>query len=174
MSESTKLAPRGSSGLYHNSTPEKDRQITAMVTSAAERLVKRPEKCSFDDFKAIQKRTENYVKECAVISKLPSVKGLCGALGISTRTFYNWVNKHPQHPTTEYLEMTKDIFADLLEEAGLNNAVNNISSIFILKSQHQYQETSNISLQAVPYSPLGEPKTITEIQAAIDNDIVDD
>lgn len=174
MSEKTKLAPRGSTGLYHNSTPEKDRQITAIVTSGAERLIKRPKKCNIDDTNAVIKRTEEYVMECAAISKLPSVKGLCGALGICSKTFYNWLNNHPKHPTTEYLEMTKDIFADLLEEAGLNNAVNNISSIFILKSQHQYQETSNISLQAIPYDPLGEPKTITEIQAAIDSDIVDD
>jgi hypothetical protein len=174
LSKETKLAPRGSSGLYHNSTPEKDRQITAIVTSGAERLIKRPDKCNIDDTKTVIKRTEAYVKECAQISKLPSVKGLCGALGISSRTFYNWINNHPKHPTTEYLELTKDIFADLLEEAGLNNAVNNISSIFILKSQHQYQETSNISLQAVPYEPLGEPKTLTEIQALIDDDIVED
>ena len=174
MSDRTKLAPRGSTGLYHNSTPDKDRQITAIVTSGAERLIRQPKRCNIDDFEAVKERTEAYVMECASISKLPSVKGLCGALGICSKTFYNWINNHPSHPTTEYLERAKDVFADLLEEAGLNNAVNNISSIFILKSQHQYQETSNISLQAVPYNPLGEPKTIQEIQALIDSDMVDD
>lgn len=174
MSKDNKLAPRGSTGLYHNSNPEKDRQITAIVSDGAERLSTMPKKCNIDNTTEVIKRTENYVQQCAAISKLPSIKGLCVALGISSRTFYNWINQHPSHPTTEYLELAKDIFADLLEEAGLNNAVNNISSIFILKSQHQYQETNNITLQAMPTAPLGEPKTIIEIQNAIDSDIVEE
>ncbi len=176
MSENkTKLAPRGSSGLYHNSTPEKDRQIQAIVNSGAKRLTRKITRCEIDDLETIKRRTEAYVAECAKISKLPSVKGLCGALGICSKTFYNWLIHNPRHPTTYYLEMVKDIFADLLEEAGLNNAVNNISSIFILKSQHQYQETHNIHLHALTNNDaLGEPKTPEEIQAAIDSDIVED
>lgn len=169
-----KLAPRGSSGLYHNTTPEKDRQLTAIVTSGAERLQNMPKKCRIDDTKEVIKRTETYVKECAAISKLPSIKGLCVCLGIASRTYYQWLKDHPNHPTTEYLELTRDIFADLLEEAGLNNAVNNISSIFILKSQHHYQESNNITLQAIPSTPLGEPKTLVEIQSAIDSDVVEE
>ena len=53
------------------------------------------------------------------------------------------------------------------------NAVNNISAMFILKTQHDYVEATKVVLEP-SQSLLGQPKSVEEIASYIDADIVED
>jgi len=53
------------------------------------------------------------------------------------------------------------------------NAVNNISAMFILKTQHDYVEATKVVLEP-SHALLGNPKSVEEIASYIDADIVED
>ena len=71
----------------------------------------------------------------------------------------------------QYLNLIKDAIKDNLEQAALTNSVNNISAMFILKSQYDYVETQKQIIEHV--NPLGEQKSADEILTVIDADIVE-
>ena len=67
----------------------------------------------------------------------------------------------------------RDAIKDNLEQAALVNAVNNISAMFILKTQHDYVEATKVYVEPTN-SVLGQPKSPEEIASFIDADIVED
>ena len=71
------------------------------------------------------------------------------------------------------MDKIKDAIKDNLEQAALINAVNNISAMFILKSQYDYVETTKVVVEPSD-TLLGKPKTIEEIQTFVDADIVEE
>ena len=75
--------------------------------------------------------------------------------------------------TGRFLERVRDAIKDNLEQAALINAVNNISAMFILKTQHDYVEATKVILEPSE-SLLGQPKSPEEIVEYIDADIVED
>jgi hypothetical protein len=49
-------------------------------------------------------------------------------------------------PEGTYVDQIRDAIKDNLEQAALVNAVNNISAMFILKTQHDYVEATKVVL----------------------------
>jgi hypothetical protein len=115
--------------------------------------------------------TREYFEFCQTHGTMPSFRRLANWYGYSYRTLYKRINQNS--PEGIYLDQIKDAIKDNLEQAALVNAVNNISAMFILKSQYDYVETTKHVIEPSE-SLLGQPKSPEEIADYIDADIVDD
>jgi hypothetical protein len=112
-----------------------------------------------------------YFDFCAANGIMPSMRRLANWYGYSYQRLYQLVEK--QSPEGIYLDQIRDAIKDNLEQAALVNAVNNISAMFILKTQHDYVEATKVVLEP-SQSLLGQPKSPEEIATYIDADIVED
>ncbi|MBR4123760.1 MAG: hypothetical protein IKT93_05020 [Clostridia bacterium] len=115
--------------------------------------------------------TRGYFDFCKERGIMPSFRRLSNWYGYSYRQLYKIIDK--QSPEGIYLDQIRDAIKDNLEQAALVNAVNNISAMFILKSQYDYVEATKVILEPSE-SLLGQPKTPEEIANYIDADIVED
>ena len=102
---------------------------------------------------------------------MPSMRRPANWYGYSYQRLYQLIDK--QTPEGRYLDQIRDAIKDNLEQAALVNAVNNISAMFILKTQHDYVEATKHIIEPSE-SLLGQPKTVEEIADYIDADIVED
>ena len=112
-----------------------------------------------------------YFDYCAQNGIMPSMRRLANWFGYSYKQLYRIIEK--QSPEGIYLDQIRDAIKDNLEQAALVNAVNNISAMFILKTQHDYVEATKVVLEP-SQSLLGQPKSPEEIANYIDADIVED
>jgi hypothetical protein len=115
--------------------------------------------------------TGEYFDFCAQNGIMPSMRRLANWFGYSYKQLYRIIEK--QSPEGIYLDQIRDAIKDNLEQAALVNAVNNISAMFILKTQHDYVEATKVVLEP-SQSLLGQPKSVEEIANYIDADIVED
>ncbi len=115
--------------------------------------------------------TKDYFTFCQVQGIMPSFRRLANWYGYSYSQLYRNINK--QTPEGIYLDQIKDAIKDNLEQAALVNAVNNISAMFILKSQYDYVETTKHIIEPSE-TLLGQPKTVEEIASYIDADVIDE
>ena len=123
------------------------------------------------DLKQITESTCDYFDFCAANGIMPSFRRLANWFGYSYKQLYTIIEK--QSPEGRYLDQIRDAIKDNLEQAALVNAVNNISAMFILKTQHDYVEAQKVILEPSE-SLLGQPKSPEEIANYIDADIVED
>lgn len=123
------------------------------------------------DLNELTEATRNYFSFCSQHGIMPSFRRLANWYGYSYRQLYRIIDK--QSPEGRYLDQIKDAIKDNLEQAALVNAVNNISAMFILKSQYDYVETTKHVIEPSE-SLLGQPKSPEEIADYIDADIVED
>ena len=119
----------------------------------------------------LAKSTGDYFDFCAKHGIMPSFRRLCNWFGYSYQHLYSLIDK--KSPEGKYLDQIRDAIKDNLEQAALVNAVNNISAMFILKTQHDYVEATKHIIEPSE-SLLGQPKSPEEIAHYIDADIVDD
>lgn len=123
------------------------------------------------DLKQITESTCDYFDFCAANGIMPSFRRIANWFGDSYKQLYTIIEK--QSPEGRYLDQIRDAIKDNLEQAALVNAVNNISTMFILKTQHNYVEAQKVILEPSK-SLLGQPKSPEEIANYIDADIVED
>ena len=128
-------------------------------------------KTNMQNMNELIQSTKEYFEFCRQYGIMPSFRRLSNWYGYSYRTLYNHINK--QSPEGIYLDQIKDAIKDNLEQAALVNAVNNISAMFILKSQYDYVETTKHIIEPSD-TLLGQPKSIDEIKTYIDADIIDE
>ncbi len=103
---------------------------------------------------------EGYFDFCQEHGIVPSMRRLANWLGYSYDALKRNIDK--QTEVGKYLDKIKDAIKDNLEQAALVNAVNNISAMFILKSQYEYVETTKVQLEPSE-SMLGQPKSGDEL-----------
>lgn len=128
-------------------------------------------KTNMQNMNELIQSTKEYFDFCREYGIMPSFRRLSNWYGYSYRTLYNYIDK--QSPEGVYLDQIKDAIKDNLEQAALVNAVNNISAMFILKSQYDYVETTKHIIEPSD-TLLGQPKSIDEIKTYIDADIIDE
>jgi hypothetical protein len=170
------ILPTGSKkyGLY--AVPDKNesaQKISALLEKSNALLFEsldRP-KTNIENISELVQSTREYFLFCQEHGTMPSFRRLANWYGYSYRTLYKRINKDT--PEGIYLDQIKDAIKDNLEQAALVNAVNNISAMFILKSQYDYVETTKHVIEPSE-SLLGQPKSVEEIANYIDADIVED
>jgi hypothetical protein len=161
-------------GLYQVSNKnESSQKISAILEKSNALLFEsldRP-KTNIQNIPELIQSTGEYFKFCQSHGIMPSFRRLANWYGYSYRTLYKRINN--DSPEGIYLDQIKDAIKDNLEQAALVNAVNNISAMFILKSQYDYVEATKVILEPSE-NLLGQPKSVEEIENYIDADIVED
>jgi hypothetical protein len=155
--------------LYKNAHTEKIQEI--LTKSNALLFESLGHNIDIHNLEALVESTREYFTFCQLNGIMPSFRRLANWYGYSYRTLYRLVDK--QSPEGKYLDQIKDAIKDNLEQAALVNAVNNISAMFILKSQYDYVETQKVVIEPSE-SLLGQPKSVEEIADYIEADIVED
>ena len=152
---------------------ESAKKISAILTQSNALLFEsldRP-KTNIHNIDELISSTKGYFDFCCERGIMPSFRRLSNWFGYSYRTLYNCIDK--KSPEGIYLDQIKDAIKDNLEQAALVNAVNNISAMFILKSQYDYVETQKVVIEPSE-TLLGQPKTVEEIVSYIDADIIEE
>lgn len=174
--EDKSLVPTGDpnkGGLYNvpNKT-EAQQKISAILEKSNLLLFESlGHNINIHDLNELTTSTRDYFTFCSMHGIMPSFRRLANWYGYSYRQLYRVIDK--QSPEGRYLDQIKDAIKDNLEQAALVNAVNNISAMFILKSQYDYVETTKHVIEPSE-SLLGQPKSPEEIADYIDADIVED
>lgn len=157
--------------LYDTKDPNSSQKISAILEKSNALLFESlGHKTNIHDLDELVESTKGYFCFCQQQGIMPSMRRLANWYGYSYKQLYRIIEK--QSPEGIYLDQIRDAIKDNLEQAALVNAVNNISAMFILKSQYDYVEASRVILEPSD-SLLGQPKSPDEIAAAIDADIVD-
>lgn len=129
------------------SDEHKGEQIAQSVSSKAlslKQAINAP-KVDLSNTAEVQKRCFMYLEACSQASCFPSVMGLSGALGCSRQNLNRWVLSHPGHPTTDFVNMAKDVMADILTNASLYNNANAVAVIFQLKNHFEHADRVEIA-----------------------------
>ena len=171
------LVPTGNpkkGGLYN--VPNKNesaQKISAILENSNALLFESldREKTNIHDMDSLIESTKEYFEFCRMRGIMPSFRRLSNWYGYSFKHLYTLIDKGS--PEGIYLDQIRDAIKDNLEQAALVNAVNNISAMFILKTQHDYVEATKVVLEP-SQSLLGQPKSVEEIASYIDADIVED
>ena len=171
------LVPTGNpkkGGLYNvpNQT-ESAQKISAILENSNALLFESLDRKKTDihDMDSLILSTKDYFEFCRIRGIMPSFRRLANWYGYSFKHLYTLIDK--ASPEGIYLDQIRDAIKDNLEQAALVNAVNNISAMFILKTQHDYVEATKVVLEP-SQSLLGQPKSVEEIASYIDADIVED
>lgn len=168
------LVPAENNKLYAGvNKTESANKISAILEQSNELLFESlgREKTDLKNIDELIEHTKQYFDFCRERGIMPSFRRLSNWYGYSYRTLYKRINS--DSPEGIYLDQVKDAIKDNLEQAALVNAVNNISAMFILKSQYDYVETTKHIIEPSE-TLLGQPKNVDEIAAYIDADIVED
>lgn len=147
----------------YNRTADGGSVVSAIVEQLAEELVEIPQKADLRNTEQIKKVVIAYIAMCSQAGTIPSKIGLARALGMSRRTVDFFLERHPEHPTAELLEIAFDAFAEALSTAALANATNNVYSIFLSKALYRFEDT--VTVKAIPPDPMESKNSAAEIMA---------
>lgn len=93
------------------------------------------------NYEQVRERTFQYLSACMATASYPTVMGLASlAYGYSTQGLNQFLRKHPDSPTAEFVETVKTIFADILTNQGLMRNADTTQVIFQLKNQNNFQD----------------------------------
>ena len=169
------IVPTGSTkyGLYNVSDRTESQQKISAILNKSNALLFESLGHNIDihNLEQLTESTQGYFDFCAQNGIMPSMRRLANWYGYSFQRLYRLIDK--QSPEGRYLDQIRDAIKDNLEQAALVNAVNNISAMFILKTQHDYVEATKHIIEPSE-SLLGQPKSVQEIADYIDADIVED
>lgn len=161
-------------GLYNVPNKEESgKKISALLEKSNEMFfmsIEKP-KTNIYDMQELIESTKGYLIYCSQKGVMPSFRRLANWYGYSARQLDNVIQKGSE--TGIFLDRLKDAIKDNLEQAALVNAVNNISAMFIMKTQHGYVEATKVVLEPSD-KLLGQPKTPEEIKDYIEADIVEE
>ena len=142
-----------------------DEQLSALVKKTTEELaeVATSKPISLKDIDEVKKRTILYLRACEETSTIPSVMGLARSMGLTRQALYDCIWRGEPKDTAKWLELCRDAFSDLLAQAGLRNACNGITAIFLEKALYGLRETTEIIAKREDSTVLGETLTAEEI-----------
>lgn len=133
--------------LYKEASDEhKGQEISLSIQNKATALkqaINAP-KVDLSNTQEVQERTFVYLDACQMAQCFPSVMGLSGAMGCSRQNLNRWLLSHPGHATTDFINMTKDVMADILTNASLCNNSNPVMTIFTLKNHFEHADRVEI------------------------------
>lgn len=147
----------------YNKTADGGSVVSAIVEQLAEELVEIPQKADLRNTAQIEKIVIAYVAMCAQAGTIPSKIGLARALGMSRRTVDYFLERHPEHPTAELLELAFDAFAEAMSTAALAGSVQQVYAIFLSKALYKFEDT--VTVKAVPPDPMDTKSSAAEIMA---------
>ena len=110
----------------------RSRTVSEIVTTQAALLERAPQKTPLTDVQAVRAVSETYTTRCADIGVLPNLEGLAAALGYSRRGVYDFLERHGNTPTAEFIDRLRTLWAGMRQMAADRGAVDATMSIFVL------------------------------------------
>lgn len=133
--------------LYKREADElKGEQLQTDIANKTEvlRAVASRNKVDFSDLEQVRSRTFAYMKACEKAGVYPSVMGLAvHGFGVSRQALNQYLLRN-NNATTDFINMAKDCFADILTNASLYNSCNPIQAIFQLKNHFGHSDRVEI------------------------------
>lgn len=126
------------------------------------------------DARQVEERIVWYFNHCAVDEIKPSVSGMCGALGVDRRTFYQWGQGDIRAAThSDLIKKAYQMLETMWEDWMLNGKVNPVVGIFLGKNHFAYTDKQDVVI--TPNNPLGNTGSEDEIkQRYIESVVVDE
>lgn len=125
----------------------KSEQISLSVTSknnALRQAINAP-RVDLSNTQEVQERTFMYFEACSMSSSFPSVMGLAAALGCSRQNLNRWLLSHANHATTDFINIAKDLIADVVADAAMRNNAAQPMAIFVLKNNHGFVDRVEVA-----------------------------
>ena len=157
---------RSGTRLYDRNE-DNDLKIKKLIAQTTTELVNMPEKVDMNQTELVKRIVKAYLLACYEAGSVPSKLGMCRAMGISRQGAEQFLQRHPDHATSQFLEVVFDGLADILSNAALTNSVNMVLSIFLLKSIFGFKES--VVLETPATNPLGPEITPEEIASRYTN-----
>ena len=146
--------------LYNQVSAElKTQQFADALNQQMELLagVKKNGKIDLDDLAAVEATATRYLESCRRANVVPTILGLSAALGYSRKAVWEFITRHPESRSAQYLDALRSAFAAVLAQLGLSRNCSEAVSIFLLKNSGQgLTDKTEIDLAAHQESPLGE------------------
>ena len=151
MVESQKQKKLSSSIYKVKAIEATDNAISQTVTRALQEidLIDKGGKIDLGNIGLVKAISKRYLKACADSSTFPTMSGFARVMGCSRQALEYWMKNKPTSDTAKWLEIMRDLFADVLAEGALRNNANPIVSIFILKSRFGLKD--NQPAETAPY-----------------------
>lgn len=144
---------KGRKSLYKQQTDEhKGEQLQADIEAkiTALKVSDTMPKIDWSNLEQVKQRTYDYFTACQQSGVYPSVMGLAGhGFGVSRQALNEYLRTH-NNATTDFIERTKDVIADILTNASLYNNANAVQVIFQLKNHFGHSDT----VQLQPVAPI--------------------
>ncbi len=165
----------GRSKIYKEISDElRTEMIRADVHRKAQALENYTGRIDLSNLDTVKERSRAYLAACAESGTVPTVLGLATfGFGCSRQWVSTYMRAHPDSPSTRYLEMLKDLFADVLVNASLNRAADSTMGIFVLKNCAGFRDSFAIEAPTKP-DPLGPMPSQEELEARFADIVVDD
>ena len=120
----------------------------------------------------VEERINWYFKHCIEDDMKPGVAGLCGALGISRKTFYEWTVENTRASThSDLTKKARYTLEQLMEQYMMNGKVNPVSGIFLMKNHFGYADKQEVVVS--PKNGLGEIENQKQLEQRYIEDIVE-
>ena len=163
---------RKSSVVYREQSGQYvDGEISRLVELSTQELARIADgfdRIALTDTSAVKVKALEYLNACADASTIPAIGGLCRALGYSLEGMRQFRIAHPNHPTTEFLELFRDLCSDLLTDAALRNLTNSVYSIFIQKARNGLRDSLTIETVTPAPDPLGAQRDVDQLATYLD------
>ena len=155
---SEEKSAKGRKSLYKQQTDEhKGEQLQADIEAkiTALKVSDTQPKIDWSNLEQVKQRTYDYFTACQQSGVYPSVMGLAGhGFGVSRQALNEYLRTH-NNATTDFIERTKDVIADILTNASLYNNANAVQVIFQLKNHFGHSDT----VQLQPVAPIADGQT---------------
>lgn len=171
FANTTRIIVPSKNSAFNPDDPEETHKISHTVAVTNKLLLQGlTRKTNIHDITQLSEHTQEYFKFCELEGFVPSFRSLCNWYGYSLRYMDRFI-KETDTPEAQVLEIIRDTIKTNYEQAALNNKVNSIFAMFLLKSQEGYVETQKQVIEHI--NPLGNPKSASEIADFIDADIIE-
>lgn len=128
---------------------------------------------NIEDIEQVEERIVWYFNHCGTNDMKPTVLGLCNALGIDKKTFYDWgQGNHRAITHSPLIKKTYHLLEELWESYMLNGKVNPVSGIFLGKNHFGYQDKQEMVL--TPNNLLGDNVSEDDIKQRLLQGSADD
>ena len=131
-------------------------------------------KIDSNDPKQVKKRINEYFAHCHETDTMPTKPGLALALCTNSKELDKWLKKTSKKPyeVVELVTKAADIIANLVEQLATKGKMDKAFSMFTLKSNFDYRESSEVVI--APKNPLEDGANLAKIAEKYSKSIVDD
>lgn len=162
-SEIIAMESKRASNKLHSKSKENVSDITGRIHSELEDLQKIP--LTDGNIDEIKQQIFLYFKVCSQCGTVPTLNGMSRALGHTRESLRKYCAQNSHTEIADFIEICRNAIEDALDVAALQNSVNCISALFILKSVHSRIDKAELHLTTQPESILRPVPTLEQLEA---------